>query len=68
MNEFNRLRQYIGKASFSHGADRASALECVDRITDRERELGAALLATLGALPDTLDFALVFGLAWLETL
>lgn len=28
----NRLRQYIGKASFSHGADRLAALCCVEQL------------------------------------
>lgn len=38
MNNIERLRQYLGKASFSSEADRFSALECLNEI-ERERDL-----------------------------
>lgn len=36
MNNIERLRQYVGKASFSSESDRYSALECLAEI---EKEL-----------------------------
>lgn len=38
MNTIERLRQYIGKASFSSEVDRFSALECLNDI-ERARDL-----------------------------
>ncbi len=32
MNAIERLRQYLGKASFSSAMDKFSALECLDEI------------------------------------
>jgi hypothetical protein len=32
MNNIERLRQYIGKASFSSAVDKLSALECLEEI------------------------------------
>ena len=38
MNSIERLKQYIGKASFSSNSDRFSALECIEEI-DCEKAL-----------------------------
>ena len=43
MDDIERLKQYLGKASFASNADRHAALECVANIALAEREACAKI-------------------------